>query len=253
MTMPNFRPASRPEVPECFIANARPGQSVLVVVHGISRNAAEIAARFAAHPEFAKITIIAPLFAKRTFGQYQQLQTRKAGQVRADVALIGLLDDLAGDYGIATDRFGLFGFSGGAQMAHRFAMFHPERVDRLCVVSAGWYSMPRADLAYPYGIGNADGAPVVAPAFLDIPTTVIVGNRDTRVDGSVRQDPLIDGYQGHNRLRRARCYVRAVQAYAEAMGKAVRPQLLTLPDVSHDFTQCVRDGNLIDEAAKALL
>jgi pimeloyl-ACP methyl ester carboxylesterase len=202
-TLPRFRPASGAGMPECFIANARPGQEVLVTVHGISRNAAEIAMRFAAHPAFAQTTIVAPLFTKEGFGQYQQLAARGPGQSAADTALIRLLDDLAPELGEGTARFRLFGFSGGAQMAHRFAMFHPARVTRLCVVSAGWYCLPRSDLAWPYGIGDAEGGALVGPEFLDIPTTVIVGNRDTRVDASVRQEALIIEHQGRNRLRRA--------------------------------------------------
>ncbi len=248
-----FRPASAPDVPECFIANVRANQRVLVAVHGISRNAAEIAMRFAAHPAFARTTIVAPLFTKERFGQYQQIAAGKEGQTRADEGLLRLLEELAGEHGLSAERFALFGFSGGAQMAHRFAMLHPHRVERLCVVSAGWYCLPQPDLPWPYGIGDESGAALIGPEFLDIPTTVIVGNRDTRVDASVRQDPLILEHQGTNRLRRARCYVRAVSAYADNLGKAGRPSLLTLHGMSHDFGQCVTEGNLIEIAAQNLL
>jgi pimeloyl-ACP methyl ester carboxylesterase len=252
-TLPAFRAARGAGMPDCYIANARPGQEVLVAVHGISRNAAEIAMRFAAHPAFAQTTIIAPLFDKDRFGQYQQLEVRRPGQTGADAGLIALLDDLASVEGLLTTRVRLFGFSGGAQMAHRFAMFHPARVARLCVVSAGWYAMPDSTIVWPYGIGDGMGASVVGPDFLDIPTTVIVGNRDTRVDASVRQDPEILEHQGRNRLRRARCYVRALAAYAEACRKPARPKLLTLHGVSHDFSQCVTEGDLITVAADSLL
>jgi len=255
-SLPTFRPSSTPGVPGCFIANPMPRQRVLVAVHGISRNAAEMAMRFALHPAFAKVTIIAPLFTKEACGQYQQLEARKSGQTRADAALIALLDQLGPELGFAaTPRFGLFGFSGGAQMAHRFAMLHPQRVERLCVVSAGWYSLPRTDLAWPFGIGAGEGdeTPLVGPEFLDIPTTVVVGNRDTRVDSTVRQDAVIVEHQGRNRLRRARSYTRALSAYAHSLGKDSRPHLLTLSSVSHDFNQCVAEASLIDVAAQALL
>lgn len=253
LVLPTLRPAHRAGLPDCFIANAKSGQPVLVAVHGISRNAAEIAMRFARNPALAGTTIVAPLFTKEGFGQYQQLHARKDDQTRADTALLGLLDALAAEHGLDTARVLLFGFSGGAQMAHRFAMFHPGRVERLCVVSAGWYAMPDPALAWPYGIGDSTGAPIVGPDFLDIPTTVIVGNRDTRVDASVRQDPEILDHQGRNRLRRARCYVRAVTAYAASLGKPARHRLLTLHGMSHDFTQCVNEGDLVEIVAQNLL
>jgi pimeloyl-ACP methyl ester carboxylesterase len=252
-TLPSFRESCAPGVPECFVANLVPDQPVLVAIHGISRNAAEIAMRFAIHPAFGKVSIIAPLFTREHFGKYQQLRTHKDGQARSDQALIRLLEDIADEHRIATDRFCLFGFSGGAQMAHRFAMFHPERVERLCAVSAGWYSLPRADLAYPYGIANASGEPLVGPEFLDIPATVIVGERDIQTDASVRQHALINEHQGDNRRQRAEAYVRAVNALHRSLGRAGRMRLLTLPGVSHDFTECTNEGRLIDIAAEALL
>ncbi|MEE4317777.1 MAG: alpha/beta hydrolase [Erythrobacter sp.] len=252
-SLPTYSASSAPGVPDCYLANVRPGQPLLVAIHGISRNAAEIAMRFAVHPAFRKVSIIAPLFTREGFGQYQQMATRKRNQTRSDEGLIRLLEEIAAEHHIPTGRFRLFGFSGGAQMAHRFAMFHPERVERLCAVSAGWYSLPRTDLAYPYGIGNGEGEPLVGPQFLDIPTMVIVGNRDTRVDESVRQDAEIVEHQGRNRLRRARCYVRTAAAYADSLGKAGRPQLLTLHGVSHDFTQCVAEGDLLEFVAQSLV
>jgi dienelactone hydrolase len=251
--LPRFRPSDAPGEPECFIANARPGQEVLVAVHGISRNAAEIAMRFTAHPAFRQLTIIAPLFSKERFGQYQQLAVRRPGQTRADAGLNALLDRLAPELGCDTGRFRLFGFSGGAQMAHRYALHHPQRVARMCVVSAGWYCMPLPDLAWPYGMGDGQGAAMFGPEFLDVPTTVIVGNRDTRVDGTVRQDPDILEHQGRNRLRRARCYVRAVQTYAQCLGRPTGYRLLTLHGMSHDFTQCVNEGALVEIVAQNLL
>lgn len=251
---PVFRPSSGPGIPECFIANDRPGQPVLVAIHGISRNAAEIALRFAAHPAFAGVTIIAPLFVREAFGQYQQLEVREEGQTRSDTGLLALMDDLAAQGVIGSaDRFSLFGFSGGAQMAHRFAMLHPAQVARLCIVSAGWYCLPRPDLAWPYGLGDGTGGTLVGPAFLDIPTTVIVGNRDTRVDATVRQEPAITDHQGRNRLRRAHAFVQAMTQRAAAECRPGRTLLLTLPGMSHDFTQCVVEGDLIGIAAKALL
>lgn len=251
--LPAYRPADNDAMPECYLANDRPDQDVLVAIHGISRNAAEVASRFAIHPAFSRTTIVAPLFTPKPFGRYQQMLVRKPGEVASDTALIALLDALAAQHGIATGRVRMFGFSGGAQMAHRFAMFYPSRVSHICIASAGWYCLPRTDLAYPYGIGDADGAAQVGPDFLDVPTTVVVGNRDTRADDSVRQAPEITEHQGRNRLRRARTFVRAMNDYAGQHGRKPNARLLTLPGVSHDFTACVNEGGLIDIAAQVLL
>jgi hypothetical protein len=47
--------------------------------------------------------------------------------------------------------------------------------------------------------------------------------------------------------------VRAAEAYAGSIGAASYPKLLTLHGMSHDFTQCVQEGNLIEIAAQNLL
>lgn len=251
--IPRLIPAAAPGLPDCYVANARPGQQVLVAVHGISRNAAELASRFAAHPGFRDTTIVAPLFDRARFGKYQQLRAGGSDGVAADAALIDLLDSLAAEHGIAAAPFLLFGFSGGAQMAHRFAMLHPRRVARLCLASAGWYTMPTPALAWPYGLQRRPGESAIGEGFLDIPTTVIVGNRDVRVDASVRQDPVIVEHQGRNRLRRARIWVRSVNARAAETGRMPRHVLVTMPDGTHDFSQAAREAGLPGLVARALL
>ncbi len=245
-----FVEAKQKTVPDYFIADRGRGAKLLVAVHGISRNAAEIAARFAADPRFGNYTICAPLFERHRFGQYQQLIARR-GRVSADLALIDLLAVLARDVGCKSSKISLFGFSGGAQMAHRFAMLHPARVEQVFAASAGWYLMPDADTAYPYGLAN-DHRPDSAPdAFLKIPMTVAVGERDTQIDASVRQSKCIDDVQGPTRLARARSWVSAMQQCATDRGLMPQARLVMLPNGLHDFGQCVRDSGLIDAVANA--
>jgi len=250
---PLFHPASGSDLPDCFLANVRPGNRVLVAIHGVSRNAAEIAARFAADPAYREVTIIAPLFDRKQFGKYQQMIAERPGSIPADQALLGLLASLERSHGLDCGKVLLFGFSGGAQMAHRFAMFHPAKVKRLCVVSAGWYTLPNTKLSYPYGLADAPSHAAIGSEFLEIPTVVMVGSRDTRVDHSVRQDPQIIQHQGRNRLRRARVWVKMMQVRAASCGHEPDIHLVTVPDVSHDFGQSVKEGNLMGLVAEALL
>ena len=42
--------------------------------------------------------------------------------------------------GIDTRRINLFGFSGGAQFAHRYAMAHPGSVNALVLTAPGWFT-----------------------------------------------------------------------------------------------------------------
>ncbi len=245
-------PATSDDMPDCFVSFAGADAPTLIAIHGISRNAAEMATRFALHGGFAKVNIITPLFERSRFGKYQLMQTRKAQKTDSGTALFNLLRHFEAMGEIASGKVMLFGFSGGAQMAHRMAMFYPDRVSRLCAASAGWYLLPDLDLPYPYGLGK--GCPVaVTDGHLKVPTTILVGTRDTRIDSSVRQDPVIVERQGRNRRQRAETWVRLMTERALASSQVPNVRLVTLENVSHDFGLCVREAALLDHAADALL
>ena len=59
--------------------------------------------------------------------------------------------------GAAAGPFYLFGFSGGAQFAHRYVLAHPDRVAAAGIGAAGWYTFPDSATPYPYGLGRGAG------------------------------------------------------------------------------------------------
>ena len=251
LSIPRFVAGQTAAIPDAYVVPRGPGAPILFAVHGISRNAAEMATRFAEHPRFAGWTIVAPLFEKARFGQYQQLLA-SPGQTRSDLGLLNLLDAMTDQFGLDCQRLSLFGFSGGAQFAHRFAMLHPRRVRSVVAVSAGWYLMPDADLPWPYGLG--EGAPVAVDrmAALGVPMTVVVGDNDLRIDGSVRQTPIINTLQGETRLRRAKRWAKAMRKAAEFDGCKSAVELRLLSNGVHDFGACARGTNMMDITARAL-
>jgi pimeloyl-ACP methyl ester carboxylesterase len=152
---------------------------------------------------------------------------------------------------IDCNQLALFGFSGGAQFAHRFAMLYPARVRSVVAVSAGWYLMPDADLAWPYGLGEGAPVPIDRPATFGVPMTVVVGDNDLRIDGSVRQTPLINMMQGETRLRRAKRWAKAMRKAANEAGRKSGVELRLLANGVHDFGACARGTNLMDIVARA--
>lgn len=249
--LPRMVPSRRADCPDAYVVYRGPDTPVLIVVHGIARGAAEMAARFAESPHFAGWTIIAPLFEKQRFGQYQQLAA-KPGQTRSDIAMLTLLDTLAGQFRCDLGAPVWFGFSGGAQFCHRFALLHPARVAAACCVSAGWYAMPDAALPWPFGLGGDLPLACDLPAALAVPITVAVGEQDLRQDGSVRQSPLINMHQGETRLRRAKRWTRAMQDAAARAAVPSRVTLELLPGGVHDFGICARETAMLALAASAL-
>ena len=211
----------------------------------MSRNADEHVSAFAPFARRANRLLIAPIFSKKTCSRYQQVITEKS---RADLLMMAVLHDVETLTGQAVDKVDLFGFSGGAQFAHRFAMLYPARVANLALSSAGWYTFPSEEDRFPYGMSSSTRAGRKIGANLDrymrIPTLVLVGERDVRRDPGLRRELAVDLRQGRTRVDRATRWVQAARDIADARGIAPNVTLRLLPDCGHDFTECLTHGGL---------
>ena len=219
-------------VPETMTADAEP----LVLIHGVSRNAAELVLRFSTLAQQAGVPLIAPLFRQESWGQYQQLFDRKK-KLRVDEALDTILIDAKDRFGLNVSTISVFGFSGGGQFVHRYAILHPGRV-RACVpVSAGWYTWPDLELGWPLGLKDMP-TPGWNPRARDVPFHVIVGQRDTVTDDQLRHSPDIDQLQGIDRVQRARNWSRALAS----AGWNRSGSFTVLPRTRHNFASAHRRG-----------
>ena len=220
----------------------------MVVLHGISRNAETLARLFAPEAERTGRTLIVPHFPEKSWPDFQ----RPSKAARPDQALLALLDAVA-QLPDCAGPVDLFGHSGGAQLAHRFAMLYPHRVAALHLAAAGWYCLPDDTMPYPYGLApgkdrfgtlwarrNAEG-----PArFPGLPTCVYVGTEDVTRDPALRKTASLDAKQGPNRHARARTYVAALNAAAERHGLEPRARLVELTDCDHDVVRAITQNDL---------
>lgn len=245
-----FRPPSPRTALGCWLAlpdRPDPGAPPLVAVHGVRRAADEQALLLGPQASLTGRPVIAPCFDQWRWPRFQRIGSRS----RADQGLIALLDELEREGIGSARRFDLFGFSAGAQFAHRFAMLHPERLHRLTVASAGWYTFPD-DRPYPLGLGpKPRGNDALAAAmrarlgqFLRLPIDIGVGTRDDRRDRNTRRGAHIDRQQGQHRLERAQRWSQALVHASTRLGMPSRIRLTLLPGVGHDFHRCILRGGL---------
>lgn len=229
------------------------GAPVLVAVHGISRNQAEVAAAFAPAATAAGAILLVPAFARTEFPGYQWLAPH-AGAPRADLALIAAIGALRARLPQAGPLL-LFGHSGGGQFVHRFVMAWPELVARYVVSAAGWYTWPESPAPFPAGIGTNPLLPDISPRperFLRVPGAVFVGVRDTRRGRTLNTAPAIDAVQGPDRRRRARAFVAAMNARAAALALPPPLRLAELPEAAHLFSGLVARGGIVGRTLAAL-
>lgn len=219
----------------------------LVSVHGVSRNAKEHIELFQPYADRYGVLLLAPLFEPEDFWDYQRLG-RKGKGPRADLALIRLLNEIMAQTGWDTSKVDLFGFSGGAQFAHRFVFAHPQRVRSIGLGAAGWYTMPDNRLSYPYGTANAQGLEAVrlnAAAAARLRTLVMVGELDSSDDDEeLNKARIVRETQGENRLQRAYAWSNAMNALAIQHGAAGCVDMVELAKVDHSFREAVLKGGL---------
>lgn len=222
------------------------GAPVFVTVHGINRNAKEHAHVFAPMAERHGVVLIAPLFPEERFRDYQRLGRKGKGE-RADCALDRILGEVGSLTGADIRKAYMFGYSGGAQFAHRFAMAHPQRVARIVLAAAGWYTFPDPTVEYPWGIKPTPDLPdgrVNPAAFLSVPTCVLVGEKDVERGPNLRTSRRVDRQQGTTRLERAKRWMRAVAAAAKLYQVETPYILQVLPRTGHTFESYLKRGEM---------
>lgn len=229
------------------------GAPVFISVHGFSRNASEHARNFAPFCEALGVVLLVPVFARHSYEDYQRLGRRGRGK-RADIALNQCLQEVRLLTGADVYQIYLFGYSGGAQFAHRYLMAHPHRVTRAVIAAAGWYTFPDHQRRFPHGIGLTCLLPGVdfnPTRFLHVPVHVIVGANDVG-SANLRGTESTNEQQGKTRVDRARNWVAAMQAAAKKHGINPTVSFTEVPEMDHSFTRFCERSELIQRVLSLL-
>ncbi len=210
-------------------AEVREPARVLVVLHGMGGEGKSFAAAFKAHCNSKHWVLVAP-----TFPHIERLRA--------------ILQGLPAATGLQlAPRVALYGYSRGAQTAHRFALVYPEEVRALAVLSAGSYTLPEDSfpaegaarpLLWPFGTANMAGLfgrSLDRKAFSAIRFWVGVGAADNDPNETAA---AWDPYEGAGRARRAAAYVRALE------GQGAGVQFRVEPNMGHGPTDTVRAAAL---------
>ncbi|HLZ21237.1 MAG TPA: hypothetical protein VKQ30_03850 [Ktedonobacterales bacterium] len=204
---------------------------VLVALHGMGDSGPVFAARLLAQAELDGTVVVAPTFA---YGDWTALSVAQE-DLQLTQQILALLDVLPTETDgvpVATDRVQLIGFSRGAQLAHRFALVHPDRTNEVAVFSAGTYTLPDRSQRASLPFGTADlqtflGHPLDLDALRHVHFLVGVGLLDANPADLPR---AWDPYEGSTRVQRARAFVGALQA------DGVPAELRVFAGVGHDLS-----------------
>ena len=190
---------------------------VLLALHGQAGDGGRMAHRLQGCAEQHGWLLIAPTMAYRNYLDPDQVrQDAEENLPRLHALLANVRAQIAGVY-LQPDLL-LYGFSRGAQMAHRFSLLYPSEVTAVAVLSAGSYTLPEdqdpshSPLEFPFGVADLQrvaGGAFDPVAFGRIPFWIGVGGADTNPADTA---PAWDQLEGRTRVERAQAFAQQLQA-----------------------------------------
>lgn len=236
-------------------ASAHQPLRVLVALHGMGGQGSTFAKDLVQESDRNHWILVSPTIMYHDWKDPSELLKDDLEYTRM---LRATLDDLPNQLGLRIHQhILLFGFSRGAQLAHRFALFYPDHVESVAALSAGTYTLPEEKkatgtnpqlLPLPYGVGDlverfgksCDFAKLKKVSFW-----LAVGAKDNRVDDVPRQ---FDSFVGKTRIERAKAF------HAALIALSIDSHLIVFPNTDHEITnemlrtglQFLRDDEMAD-------
>ncbi|MEE4210990.1 MAG: hypothetical protein V2I43_17205 [Parvularcula sp.] len=209
---------------------------VVIVLHGVGRNADDYAANWQDIVEQYGFRVYAPEFTRDDFpgADYYNLGGIGTDGPYAFTALEPLFAAVRGRGGEATGYY-LFGHSAGAQVVHRALLFEDlDHLELAIAANAGWYTMPDTEAAWPYGLARTEADETDLQAWFGKPLMILLGGSDTdpRDRNLRRSKEALE--QGPHRFARGEAFIRAAQAKAAELGVPFIWRGSSVPGVAHD-------------------
>jgi len=158
-------------------------RATVVLVHGSDRDPVGMISAFRDWSERRGLALLAPLFVGniRGDGEMNGYKTLVGDGVRYDRILLDMLEEAAEVLPLGPTPVLLFGFSGGAQFAHRFALAHPGSIAALSIAAPGNVTLIGSGHEWWPGVTNMEqvlGSSVDLDALRRVPVHAVVGDDD---------------------------------------------------------------------------
>ncbi|MDJ0390758.1 alpha/beta hydrolase [Roseomonas sp. E05] len=212
---------------------------LLVAVHGTGRTSfLDFRDGFAEFGKWNDVAALCPIFPVGVLGDgarsgYKYMQE---GDIRYDLLLLKMVEEVAEKYDQDWSKFAMFGFSGGGHFTHRFAILHPEKLWAASIGASGSVTLLNPDRDWWVGIRNIRekfGISFDAAALAKVPVQMVVGDADLETWEITHKPGGTYWMEGANDAGRTR--PERLRALAESFGKAgVKVQFDLVPGVSHD-------------------
>lgn len=217
---------------------------LLVVFHGVQRNAEDYRNYAITLAERFKVIVVTPLFDRERFplARYQRggiLDAEGRAQPPEQwtyAAVTRIVAHVRGLEGRPDLPYYLIGHSAGGQFLVRLAAFMPGEAKRIVAVNAGSHLFPTRERDFGYGFGALPSelsGDAVIRRYLAAPLTLYQGT------GDVLTSPSLDVsapamLQGPHRLARGRAVFAYGAEVARRNGWAFNWRMVETPDIAHE-------------------
>lgn len=225
-------------------ANFGPTDRIVIVMHGVLRNADRYRDTWIAAAKSNRLLVLAPEMSKAQFPaaagyNLGNMVDRDGDPLPPERWAWGVVEKVFDAARQATgsqrQSYALYGHSAGAQFVHRLVLFSEDaRFDVAISANAGWYTLPTAQERFPYGLDRAPADPARVRHALARPLVVMLGGDDTDSEDENLRQTKAALRQGQNRLERGQTFMRVAKSEAERTGSLFAWRLDIVPDVDHD-------------------
>lgn len=216
---------------------------MIVVAHGVGRNADEYRDHARGMGDRFGALIVAPRFDRERFSSARY---NRGGLVRENGSIAPpeewtwsliplIVNEVRKREGRPDMPFYLIGHSAGAQFVGRMAAFLDTGARNLVIVNPGVYLAPTRDERYGWGFADLGdlGDDTHLKRYLARPLTLYLGTGDVERDDSLDVSPESDR-QGRNRLERGRNTYEQARKLAEQRGWPFHWRIVEAPGIAHD-------------------
>jgi len=216
---------------------------VLFIIHGGARNPEKYLDIWKEFTKHKNIILVAPEFKRADYEDYEYLNISDDYGVLNKNLNEHLHNSLAiffsffkSKYNLEIDTYKLYGFSGGAQFAHRLLLFSDyDNVSSAVIAAAGTYTFLNNE-NYPYGLKESNHlSDKKIKRYLSQRVTFLIGNQDIKkFESSKKNNIQGKAMQGDNRFEGGINYFNNLITVSEKQKIPLRWKFQIAKGVGHD-------------------
>ncbi|MCB1549228.1 MAG: hypothetical protein KDJ41_15550 [Hyphomicrobiaceae bacterium] len=229
-----------------------PESPIVLVMHGMKRNADEYRDNWAEAAEAEGCLVVAPEFSKAAYPEsrdynYGNVFKDDERLLPRDEWLFPVLDRIflhvKARAGSRREQYALFGHSAGGQLVHRLVTLAFSPLIEIAIsANAGSYTMPVMDVRYPFGLGGTSYTTEQERALVTRPLVILLGDSDNDPNHHSLPRDEAAMRQGPHRFGRGQAYFEAGRQLALKHEVPFAWRLEIAPGVAHSNAGLARQA-----------